>query len=93
MLPESKRCPNCGKSMADGYMLGGYNHHLQWFPKGTAQSAWEKVKLKLSFKRPGSVESMMLLSPASFTCVKLPAQNCPDCKLVILDYNENDMME
>lgn len=90
MLPENKCCPCCGEKMAEGYMLGGYNHHLYWVAKGRTPGIWEKQQ---AFWRSGSVEESMALDSARFGCDKFPALNCSKCKLILLDYDENNIVE
>lgn len=93
MLPENKKCPCCGGKMAEGYMLGGYNHHLYWVAKGRSPGTWEKLRTFWPFTKSGSVDKSMVLDSARFDCDKFPALNCPECQVIILDYDENNTIE
>lgn len=87
-MEEMFQCPRCGKNMAEGRMPGGYNHHLEWRP-GCDARGWKRTLQGPPFWKKGSLKDGFYLVPRGnqLGVVYLPAHICPECQLVILDYD------
>lgn len=91
---QNFKCPSCGKEMRQGYLLGGIKHYLYWFPKGKKPSALNQLVQGWPLWRPGSVEDGMLLNPpVADGVVKMPTLICPECKVALLDFDEEHALE
>ena len=89
-----RRCPSCGNAMLDGYMLsGGGRCWLLWYPKGKRPSAFGILKHGFPFFKKGSPEEGMVLHPWTDSMHYLPSYNCPECKMVLLDYDPDNAEE
>ena len=85
---KDTQCPKCGQKMLRGYIIGWVKHYLHWYTKENRPSEWELFRVGPPFCRQGSPETGMLLHPIVDGICRLPARNCPNCKLVLVDYNE-----
>lgn len=86
-IKKASSCPCCGKTLLRGFMVaGGAKSWLFWYPH--KPSSWELAKHGLPLFRRGDPENGMVLHPFTDGVHYLPALNCPDCKLVMLDYDE-----
>ena len=93
-LMEQIKCPRCGQRMYSGRMISGTRIcRLFWYPKDLNPSTWRLMQHEFPFKKRGDVQSGMILYPRTSKFVYLPALNCPDCKLVLLDYDEKNVKE
>ena len=80
-------CPCCGKPILHGFMVaGGIKSMLYWYPH--KPSPWELGKHGFPFFRRGDPEKGLMLHRFTNDIHDLPAFHCPDCKLVMLDYDE-----
>lgn len=82
-------CPKCGKEMNEGRMPAGSKSHLFWFPSADDDTDWKRMRLSRLKRIPNSVEEGFYLVPKGnpLGVVYLPACICPECQLVILDYD------
>ena len=81
-------CPRCGKEMHHGYIRAGGGLWLVWFPWKKQATNWNMLKFGAPFFKRGSVDDGMSLLPAAMEAYNAPALNCLECKLVLLDYDE-----
>lgn len=93
-MQNEMKCPNCGKAMRQGYLLGGVKHYLFWIPEGKNPAVLKQLVQGWPLWRPGSVEEgMMLNPPVADGVVKMPTLICSDCKMALLDYDEEHAVE
>ena len=84
------KCPKCGGQMLPGQMLGGaLKFSLFWFPENKKAKGRHLWKFGFPCFQLGDVQTGMQLHPYNYNRILyLPALNCPQCKLILLDYDE-----